>query len=435
MKTISVTELKPGQRFDKPVYVDAESILVPEGVPIRDKDIERLQRWGIKKVTTDGSVIGEKGSEAEDAFLVRALRSPEQKQVKKSYTALTAALQKIFDRLREMDSVSVQEIDSVIDGLFRLLDEHRSAVIQFILYGFQGKAGPVENAINCTVLATLVGRNMSMVKHKLLHLATATLLHDVGMLRLPPEIVSKRGKLAPEELKKVRTHPIHSYKIITRELKYAEEIGLAALQHQERWDGAGYPRGISGRNIILPARIISVVDSFEAMVSSRPYRGSMIGYAAMRSILSDNSRRFDPEVLKVFIRTMGIYPIGSIVLLSSGSIGRVIENNVDAPLKPMVKVMINERGREYPDDNGEVIDLYNEKSVFIAKAIDPKEIRPEVPAADASSRSGGASGSTGTTPNGGHGADHGADHPENLEQLQSPSNPEATQSRNSAESH
>lgn len=155
----------------------------------------------------------------------------------------------------------------------------------------------------------------------------------------------------------------------------------------------------------------------------------------MRSILSDNSRRFDPEVLKVFIRTMGIYPIGSIVLLSSGSIGRVIENNVDAPLKPMVKVMINERGREYPDDNGEVIDLYNEKSVFIAKAIDPKEIRPEVPAADASSRSGGASGSTGTTPNGGHGADHGADHPENLEQLQSPSNPEATQSRNSAESH
>ncbi len=218
---------------------------------------------------------------------------------------------------------------------------------------------------------------MSMVKHKLLQLATVALLHDVGMLRLPPELLTKKGKLAPEELKKMRTHPIHSYKIITRELKYAEEIGLAALQHQERWDGAGYPRGISGRNIILPARIVSVVDSFEAMVSTRPYRGSMIGYAAMRAILSDNSRRFDPEVLKVFIRTMGIYPIGSIVLLSNGAIGRVLENNVDAPLKPIVKVMINERGREYPDDNGETLDLYNEKSVFIAKAVDPRELAPQ----------------------------------------------------------
>ncbi len=413
MKTINVTDLKPGQRFDKPVYVDGESILVPEGVPIRDKDIERLQRWRIKAVTTEGSLIGDKEVEPQDAFLQRALRSPEQQTVQKSYAALTISLQKIFDKVRETDSVTVQEIDSVIDGLFRLLDEHRNAVIQFILYGFQGKAGPVENAINCTVLATLVGRNMSMVKHKLLHLATAALLHDVGMLRLPPEIIGKKGKLAPEEQKKIRTHPIHSYKIITREFKYAEEIGLAALQHQERWDGAGYPRGIAGRNIILPARIISVVDSFEAMVSSRPYRGSMIGYAAMRAILSDNSRRFDPEVLKVFIRTMGIYPIGSIVLLSNGAIGRVIENNVDAPLKPMVKVMINERGREYPDDNGEVIDLYNEKGVFIAKAIDPKEIRSEPPGSGTAAAD--AGGTSASRPNG------APPRSEDLEQLHAPS--------------
>ena len=377
MKTISVSELKPGQRFDSPVYVDGDSLLVPEGVAIRDKDIDRLRRWKVTSVTTEGSLIGSAEDGREDAFLQQALHSPAQQAVKKAYKALSNDLGKIFDGINKMDSVSIQEVDGVIDGLFRILDERKNDVVQFILYGFQGKAGPVENAINCAVLATLVGRNMSMVKHKLLQLATVALLHDVGMLRLPPELLTKKGKLGPEELKKMRTHPIHSYKIITRELKYAEEIGLAALQHQERWDGAGYPRGISGRNIILPARIVSVVDSFEAMVSTRPYRGSMIGYAAMRAILSDNSRRFDPEVLKVFIRTMGIYPIGSIVLLSNGAIGRVLENNVDAPLKPVVKVMINERGREYPDDNGETLDLYNQKSVFIAKAVDPRELAPQ----------------------------------------------------------
>lgn len=374
MKTINVSELKPGQRFDSPVYVDGESVLVPEGVAIRDKDIERLKRWKVTSVTTEGSLIGREEQDDQDAFLQQALRSPGQQAVRKAYGGLSAGLDKVFSAIREMDPVATQDVDPVIDGLFRLLDERRNDVVQFILYGFQGTAGPVENAVNCAVLATLVGRNMSMVKHKLLQLATAALLHDVGMLRLPRELLTKKGKLAPEEHKKMRTHPIHSYKIITRELKYSEEIGLSALQHQERWDGAGYPRGIAGRNIILPARIVSVVDSFEAMVSTRPYRGPMIGYSAMRAILSDNSRRFDPEVLKVFIRTMGIYPIGSIVLLSNGAIGRVLENNVDAPLKPVVKVMINERGRECPDDNGETLDLFNAKGVFIAKAVDPREL-------------------------------------------------------------
>ncbi len=374
MRSINVSDLKPGQRFDKPVYVDGDSILVPERVPIRDKDIERLQRWKVKAVTTEGALIKEGNEEPQDGFLQQALRSPGQQAVKKTYGTIVAKLDDLFKRIREMDTVSIAEFDSIVDQLFHALDERKNDIIQFILYGFQGQAGNVENAINCSILATMVGRNMGMVKHKLLQLATAALLHDIGMLRLPQEIVDKKGKLAPEELKKIRTHPIHSYKIITRELKYPEEIGIAAMQHQERWDGAGYPRGVAGRNIILPARIIAVVDAFEAMVSERPYRGSMIGYAAMRAILSDNSRRFDPEVLKVFIRTMGIYPIGSIVLLSSGAIGRVIENNVDAPLKPSVKIMINERGREYGGDNGETLDLFTEKNLFIAKAVDPKEL-------------------------------------------------------------
>jgi HD-GYP domain-containing protein (c-di-GMP phosphodiesterase class II) len=213
-----------------------------------------------------------------------------------------------------------------------------------------------------------------MAKHRLIHLATAALLHDVGMLRLPEEILNKKGQLTQEEAQTVRTHPVHSYKIITRELRYPEEIGRAALQHQERWDGQGYPKMLSGENIILFARIIAVVDSFEAMVSKRPYRNSMIGYTAMRNILSDNGRRFDPQVLKVFIRTMGIYPVGSVVLLNDSSIGRVVEVNHSAPLKPKVKIMIDSQGREYRDDQGTVIDLVEEKKLFIAKAVDPKEL-------------------------------------------------------------
>jgi hypothetical protein len=116
------------------------------------------------------------------------------------------------------------------------------------------------------------------------------------------------------------------------------------------------------------------VDAFEAMVSKRPYRNSMIGYTAMRTILSDNARRFDPDIIKMFIRTMGIYPIGSVVLLNNACIGRVVDVNNAAPLRPRVKVMIDANGREFPKDGGEVIDLASDKKLFIARAVDPKEL-------------------------------------------------------------
>ncbi|MFP4429836.1 MAG: HD-GYP domain-containing protein [Spirochaetaceae bacterium] len=374
MTTIRTEDLKAGQRFDKPVFIDDSNVLVPENVPIREKDLLRLQKWNITEVTTEGRVIATDEEGPQDPFLQQALKTPETKEVIKTYNELRARLGAIHEQVRAQDPVDTTEIDGIIDKVLQTLDHHKPQVIEFILYGFQGQAGYVENALNCAFLSVLVGQHLNLPKHKLLHLATAALLHDIGMHRLPTRILNKEGKLSPEEAQLVRTHPIHSYKIITREMKYPEQVGLAALQHQERWDGEGYPKRIAGQNIILPARVIAVVDSFEAMVSNRPYRSSMIGYAAMRALLSDNARRFDPDVLKVFIRTMGIYPIGSIVLLNNGAIGRVLENNPEAPLKPRVKIMINEHGREYRNDEGEIIELSRDKRLFIAKAVDPKDI-------------------------------------------------------------
>jgi hypothetical protein len=100
----------------------------------------------------------------------------------------------------------------------------------------------------------------------------------------------------------------------------------------------------------------------------------MIGYQAMKNLLSDNSRRFDPDVLKSFIRIMGIYPIGSIILLNNKAIARVAEIHKDAPLRPLIRMLIDENGKAYEKDEGALIDLLSEKSLFIARALDPKEI-------------------------------------------------------------
>jgi HD-GYP domain-containing protein (c-di-GMP phosphodiesterase class II) len=150
-------------------------------------------------------------------------------------------------------------------------------------------------------------------------------------------------------------------------------VGLIVLQHHERWDGEGYPRHLSGADIDIGARIVSVSDAFEAMVSQKPYRNSMMGYQAMKNLLSDNLRRFDPDVIKAFIQTMGIYPIGSIILLNNGAMARVVDVQGTAPLRPKIKILIDEFGKVFKQDEGDDIDLLVEKSLFIAKAVDPKE--------------------------------------------------------------
>ena len=374
MKKIAVSELAAGQRFSHPVYMDEDNLFVPEGLPIKERDIERLRKWGIHEVYSDGEPISEDPQQAFNAFFLKAFTSPAQKAITNQYGAMRQQLMELFGRLRAGEKVEQDVVNGLIDRLLRMLESNPNDVIQYMLYGMQGETGDVENALNVAILVALVGQKLQMARHRILALVTAGLLHDIGMLRVSPEIVNKRGKLTPEERRQIQTHPVHSYRIITKELAFGDEVGLPALQHQERWDGAGYPRRLAKDAIRLEARIISVADSFVAMVSNKPYRTSMIGYTAIRNLLSDNGTRFDPQVLKVFIQVLGIYPIGSIVLLSDSSVCRVLENRSAAPLKPRVKVIIDAEGHEFIDDNGPEVDLAENKQLFIAKAVDANSL-------------------------------------------------------------
>ncbi len=370
MKKIPVDEIQAGQRFSRPVYVDDDNLFVPEGVAVRERDLQRLRKWEVSTLFTDGEPISDDPQAAFNAFFLRAFNNPTQKAITAVYGNLRTTVLEIFGRIRGGESVEQDEINRVVDKLLKMMETQPNDVVQYMLYGMQGETGEVENALNTAILAALVGRKMQLARHRILVLVTAALLHDVGMLRVPQEILAKKGKLTAEERRQVQTHPVYSYKIITRDLAYGEDVGIPALQHQERWDGNGYPRRLARESIRIEARIITVADSFVAMVSNKPYRTSMIGYTAMRNLLSDNGTRFDPEVLKVFIQVLGIYPIGSIVLLSDSSICRVLENRAAAPLKPRVKVIINAEGHEFVDDDGPEIDLAATKNSFIARAVD-----------------------------------------------------------------
>jgi HD-GYP domain-containing protein (c-di-GMP phosphodiesterase class II) len=377
MNKIAVSALKPGDIFTEPVFIEGESVLVPAGIPVRQKDIDQLKTWGIDTVETEGAAQVTQDAQAPAQRTDPRLSLAEVQENKgpyRAYVGLIERLDTVFAGIARGNATEARSIDYIASQLLQALKDHRGSFIGYVLGGEVSGRELAKSSINTAILSALIAQELKLINHKILQITTGALLHDVGMLRLPREILEKRGRLLDAERQQVRSHPLHGYKIVTKEIPCSEEVVAIVLQHHERWDGVGYPRKTAGKEISLGARIVSVADAFEAMVSHKPYRNSMAGYQAMKNLMADNSLRFDSDVLKTFIKAMGIYPIGSIVLLNNNALARVLEVHADAPLRPKIRILTNENGKTFKPNEGNIIDLLAEKTLFISKAVDPQDL-------------------------------------------------------------
>ncbi len=435
LKKINRTVLREGMRFSTPVFFDdGENMLLSQGVPFKKRELDALDRWKIAYVLTAGKEISAAEAEAmeraakkdqvedleelDDLEEIGEIEEAESldtldgdglagageplsekgsidklqytsEQILKlpgvlahdelyaKYHTLIKDLDTILGAVAQRGEVRTRSIDRIVSELFVLIQTERSEVVGFILGGDVRDMQRAKCAVNTAILSIIIGEHLGMPRHRLLQIATGALLHDIGMIKVPTSILNKEGKLDDNELQIIRSHTSYGYKLIVNELLYADEVGKAAMQHHERWDGEGYPGRLAGDRIDIGARIVSVADAFEAMVSPKAYRDSMVGYQAMKNLLSDNARRFDPDIIRAMIQSMGIYPVGSIVLMNNSVIARVIESHQDAPLRPKIRVLIDEFGNPFTMNEGDVIDLLDNRNLFIARAIDPAEYQKE----------------------------------------------------------
>jgi HD-GYP domain-containing protein (c-di-GMP phosphodiesterase class II) len=373
MKKLKVSDLKEGMVFDAPVFVDGESIFIAAGVPVKASELGRLAKWGVTEVETDGKLVDpaaaqKAGPRAEKR---RWVPGADKKQVQ-AYMDAVEGLGGILDDLGAQAPVPRDRIDGIAQKLIERVKDARNEMVQVVVFADQPRKRIAASSVNSAVLAAVIGMQLKLTAHHLLQLTVGALLHDVGMLAVPSRITEKQDKLTAEEIDEIRKHPQHSYRVIDKVLRYPQEVAEVALYHHERWDGKGYPRHLRGEDIPVNARILAVAESYAAMVKDRPHRSSMIGYTAMKNILSDNGRQFDPRILKAFLSSTGVFPIGSIVQLNNSSIGRVVSINGDAPLRPRLELVVDEAGRTMAEQI--VVDLMERKHLFIVKAIDPRTL-------------------------------------------------------------
>jgi HD-GYP domain-containing protein (c-di-GMP phosphodiesterase class II) len=187
--------------------------------------------------------------------------------------------------------------------------------------------------VNVAILSLVTGRRLGFTKRMLSDLGMASLFHDMGKLDIPVEIMNKSERLTPDEIAEIKKAPLYTIKYLIR-LKDLNLAGLqrmiVAFEHKIPYYKAAVKKSTEGGEALsLYSRIVSIADCFDAMTTSRPYREAYLPDEALRIMLTKDARKFDPILLKVFVNVVGIYPVGTVVLLDTNELGIVFHNSSD----------------------------------------------------------------------------------------------------------
>ena len=218
---------------------------------------------------------------------------------------------------------------------------------------------------NVAILAMRVGFELDYDKRRGSALGLCGLMHDVGMLTIPREVLGS-GRLTEKQVALLHRHPEESQKMVSSFGQAFSWIGKIVVQVHERRDGSGYPRRLRGENIHEFARIIGLVDTYEAMAQPRADRKARVIYNALKEIIDLRNTQFDKPLIKALINIISIFPLGSLVKLNNGEIGRVVATSKTHPTRPAVDILVDARGKRVEEPRH--LSLEEEPMVYI---VDP----------------------------------------------------------------
>lgn len=330
MRFLTIDKVVPGTRLAKPLYGAHGVILLRENVVLSEAILSRLKLNGYAGLYIEDEI-------SEGIFINDV--------VDEGLRLKTASrLEYIVNQngnLEEMKSLIADIVDGIIaSGDVEINMNH--------LWGHHEYT--YLHCVNVGILAVSIGIKLNLNRDNLIYLGTAGILHDIGKKYIPIEILDKQGKLSNEEYDLIKRHPVQGFEILVDAMELSSVTRVGVLEHHERYDGSGYPRGLKGDQITIFGRILAVADTYDAMTSDRAYRNAFSASETVEYLMGTGDQLYDSNIIDVFIKCVTVYPVGTCVELSDGTQGIVLKNYSDCVLRPMVR-NINTK---------EIIDLKND---------------------------------------------------------------------------
>ena len=204
-----------------------------------------------------------------------------------------------------------------------------------------------EHAVASAALLIALGKQQELSDSDLEKMALGSMVKDIGLAALDRRVTEKQGILSQDEYHIVQSHVEEGLAVLEATSRLPDLSIAVVLEHHERYDGAGYPYRRHGQRISLAGRMAAIADTYDAMTSHRPYRPAIVPAQALRQLYGESGAQFDPALVAAFVRTIGVYPVGTLVLLESGHLAVVDAINPDNSLRPVVKVIYHAGRQQY----------------------------------------------------------------------------------------
>ena len=324
MIKVPLSRLRPGMKLARAVLGSDGNVLLAAGIRIKPAYIRALEMLGYTTV-----FVAEPG--LEDVHPPELIR--EQTRI-----SAIQLIRETFYTAKGQHGINVRRIRAAVDDIVDEVLYDRDALVH--LGDIRGHDNATfAHSVNVAVLCCLIGRGMGYNRTQLVELTLGGLLHDVGKIFIPPEILNKEEPLTGEEIAIVRRHPRDGFELLRTTPGIPLRSAHMALQHHELMDGSGYPRGLKGHEIHPYARINAVADAFDALTSDRPYRLGVSPMQALNMIHELRATHYDPKVIAVLRSFVAPYPVGSKVRLSTGDRAVVVAVQRDNLERPDVRII------------------------------------------------------------------------------------------------
>lgn len=242
-----------------------------------------------------------------------------------------------FEQVREEGQLEQSSVDQLFDPLIGSIQTEPDFVGVLLLLNNQDEY-TYQHSVQVGMISYTIARWLGKDEKEAGKIGKAGYLHDIGKCKIDPDILNKPGSLTKEEFEWMKGHTTYGYSILSRSFPKTPEYGLVALQHHERLDGSGYPRGLTDEDIHEYARIVAVADIYSAMISSRAYQKKRDMLYVLRELHRLSFWELDPVIVHTFISNMMPNFIGKRVIMNDGQTGTIIMNNPHDPFRPLVKI-------------------------------------------------------------------------------------------------